>query len=149
MAESQRGIIGIGYEGISQEALTDQILGWGVETLVDVRLNAISRKTGFSKKGLQAYLHSRGVQYLHMPELGNARDNRAGFSEPGTVEGDAARRKYRDSLESHAAIRRLDELAELAATGRVAVLCFESRETECHRHEVLRAVHDRLDSLVH
>lgn len=149
MANPGQGIIGIGYQGLDLDALTDQLLGWGVETLVDVRLNAISRKRGFSKKALEAHLLSRGIRYIHMPELGNARANRAGFSEPGTAVGDQARTQFRDALSTPEATAKLDELAALADSSWIAVFCFEARETECHRHEVIRAVRDRLDALVH
>lgn len=149
MWDSERGIIGIGYEGLTLEGLTDRLAAGGVATLVDVRLNAISRKRGFSKKSLQAHLLDHGIQYLHMPELGNVRDNRAGFSDPGSIEGNAARAKFEERLATPEAIARLDELVSLAESSHVAVLCFEARETECHRHEVLGAVRDRLTELVH
>lgn len=149
MATPGNGIIGIGYQGLTLDVLAEQLKGWGVETLVDVRLNAISRKPGFSKRALEAHLLSKGIQYVHMPELGNARDNRAGFSEPGTEVGDRARTRFRNSLSTPEASAKLDELAALADSSWIAVFCFEARETECHRHEVIRAVRDRLDALVH
>lgn len=149
MWDSERGIIGIGYEGVTLDDLTDRLSAWGVATLVDVRLNAISRKRGFSKKALQAHLLGQGIQYIHMPELGNFRDNRAGFSDPGSAEGNAARVKFQERLATPEALTRLDELVSLAGSSHVAVLCFEARETECHRHEVLGAVRDRLTELVH
>ncbi|MFM9876840.1 MAG: DUF488 family protein [Rhodoglobus sp.] len=149
MWDSERGIIGIGYEGLTLESLADRLTAWGVTTLADVRLNAISRKRGFSKKALQAHLVAQGIRYIHMPELGNVRHNRAGFSDPGSTEGDAARVKFIERLAAPEANARLDELASLAGSSHVAVLCFEARETECHRHEVLDAVRARLSELVH
>ncbi len=148
MWNDERGIIGIGYEGLSVVQLTDQIAAWGITTLVDVRLNPQSRKPGFSRKSLSAYLETKAIAYIHMPELGNARDNRGGYSQPGSDEGDAARAVFVEQLRSPAAVAKLNELAALASASHIAVLCFEQRETECHRHEVLDAVRGRLADLI-
>src|SRR5690606_35497866 len=43
-------ISGIGYEGLTLEAFISKLRIRGVQTLVDVRPNAISRKRGFSKR---------------------------------------------------------------------------------------------------
>ncbi|MDQ3504076.1 MAG: DUF488 domain-containing protein [Actinomycetota bacterium] len=57
--------------------------------LLDVRLNAISRKPGFSKKRLTAALAAVGIGYRHARALGNPRDNREPFHSadprPGTA----------------------------------------------------------------
>lgn len=148
MWDDTQGIIGVGYEGLSVEELTEQIAAWGVATLVDVRLNPLSRKPGFSKKSLSAHLASKNISYLHMPELGNPRDNRDGYGAPGSDAGNAARATFVERLALPGALGKLDELAALALTNHVAVLCFEQRETECHRHEVLSAVRDRMVDLV-
>lgn len=43
----------------------------GVTVLLDVRLNAISRKPGFSTKRLTAALNAVGIGYRHARALGN------------------------------------------------------------------------------
>lgn len=148
MWDEKRGIIGIGYEGLSVEEFTDQIARWGVSTLVDVRLNPQSRKPGFSRKSLSSHLGTNGIAYVHMPELGNPRDNRGGYSQPGSDAGNTARAVFVERLTLPEAVGKLDELTALASAGHVAVVCFEQRETECHRHEVLDAVRGRLARLV-
>ncbi|WP_022894774.1 DUF488 domain-containing protein [Agromyces subbeticus] len=49
----------------------------GVTALVDVRLNALSRKHGFSKKSLAEGLAGYGITYLHRPQLGNPCDEKS------------------------------------------------------------------------
>lgn len=148
MRDDNHGVIGIGYEGLSVEELTSRIAGWGVTTLVDVRLNAISRKHGFSKKALSAYLADHGVTYRHMPELGNPRENREGYGDSGTKAGQDARALFAARLESPEANDRLTQIVALASNERVAILCFEKHESSCHRHEILNAVRTRLVNLV-
>ena len=60
-------MIGLGYEGLSIDEFCSQVLTQGVSVVVDVRLNALSRKPGFSKNGLRAALAQAGVDYLHFP----------------------------------------------------------------------------------
>src|ERR1700712_4712540 len=84
MWTDEAGIIGIGYEGQQVEDLVAGLKKWNVTVLVDVRLNPISRKRGFSRKGLTEALALHGVEYLHRPALGNPKENRAAYSEDGT-----------------------------------------------------------------
>jgi uncharacterized protein (DUF488 family) len=143
------GITGVGYEGKTIEQLVADLTALEVTTLVDVRLNAISRKKGFSKRALAENLDAAGISYQHRPELGNARDNRAGFAEEWRSDvGRAARAIYTDSLTSRDAAAAIDALADLALREKVALLCFESSELHCHRREALAAIRGRVEELV-
>lgn len=139
--------MGVGYEGVTPEDVLAELNLRGVTTLVDVRLNPISRKKGFSKKSLAEFLTTNGIDYVHVPALGNPRDNREAYAEVGTDEGNAARHRYQQLLNQPPAAEALQELAALAERSRVAVFCYEHSELRCHRHEVLRAARDLLDAL--
>ncbi|MGN6126041.1 MAG: DUF488 domain-containing protein [Humibacter sp.] len=148
MVRDARGATGIGYEGQTLEALIAGLRSLNVTTLFDVRLNAISRKRGLSKTALAAGLSDVGIAYVHLPSLGNPRDNRDGYATPHTVEGDRARDAFRDLLRSAVAVEAIDRITEAARSSRVAVLCFEADQTHCHREQVLDAVNHRLGALV-
>ncbi|WP_342000330.1 DUF488 domain-containing protein [Microbacterium sp. LWH7-1.2] len=139
-------ITGIGYEGLTQDALISRLRLRGVETLVDVRLNAISRKPGFSKKALTTALEQAGIRYRHMPSLGNPRANRDGYAETTSSSAHQARDRYRNTLTHDAAGTSLKELVELARTQTIAVFCFEEDEHHCHREQVLDHVRAALES---
>ena len=115
---------------------------------MDVRLNAISRKRGFSKTALSLGLEANGITYLHLPALGNPRDNRGGYGESHGHAADTARRVFRERLGGDAARMAMDTLVEVAQRQRVAVLCFESNERHCHRQQVIEAAVERLGSLL-
>lgn len=135
------GAVGIGYEGKTLDDLIDDLRSLDVDVLVDIRLNAISRKAGLSKRALAAAVAASGMEYLHRPELGNPRDNRAGFSEEwNTPEGRVARSTYNASIATQAGASAIAELAELATRKRIALLCFEASELHCHRRETLAAI---------
>lgn len=130
-------MFGIGYEGLTLDAFISRLRLRGVDTLVDVRLNAISRKRGFSKRALSEALSENGIGYIHLPALGNARENRSGYGEIASDEALAARERFRATLETDSARVAMEQLLEVAQSGRVAVFCFESDERHCHREQVL------------
>ncbi|NYE19455.1 DUF488 family protein [Microbacterium immunditiarum] len=133
-------ILGFGYEGQTVDALVAKLRLHGIDVLVDVRLNAISRKRGFSKTGLAAALHEAGIDYLHKPELGNHRDNREGYATTDTDVAHAARDRFREVLLTERADAALQEVAKLARTQTIALFCFEADERHCHREQVREAL---------
>ena len=140
-------MIGMGYEGLSIEEFCSHVSTEGVSVVVDVRLNALSRKPGFSKNGLRAALAEAGVDYLHFPVLGNPRDNRDGFALPGSRAGDAARNRYRASISTADAMSAIAEITALASARVVGVMCFEKEQHECHRELVIERVEAALHAL--
>lgn len=133
------GIVSAGYEGRSIEEFVAALQELGVGTVADVRLNAISRRAGFSKSRLREALASAGIGYRHLRSLGNAKENRQPFWTGRVEEG---RRVFREALQSPEAETELHELAELAADHVVAVLCFEADAEMCHRQVVIDQVVD-------
>lgn len=141
------GILGHGYEGRTIDEYISDLLAWNVQTLVDVRLNAISRKKGFSKRALSEALSNAGITYLHRPSLGNPKDNRDGFWNPGSAAAEVAHKNFRAALEGEEAQAAIQEIAHLASTEQIVLLCFESDERCCHRALVREAVNDELYQL--
>ena len=133
-------IIGIGYEGLNIFEFIQALHERGVTTLVDVRLNAISRKPGFSKKRLQGAITAAGIKYEHLRALGNPKDNRAGFYSTDPDDKAAASSRYHEVLEGEVGKAALARIHELAQDGTVALLCFECNEEKCHRRVILQAL---------
>jgi uncharacterized protein (DUF488 family) len=117
----------VGYDGRSLDELVALLRDEGVEVVVDVRQNAISRKPGFSKRRLADGLTAGGIEYRHEPTLGNPKDNREAFRR-----GEAGRERYRARLldEGRAAF---DDVVELARRRPIALLCLERAVDGCHR----------------
>lgn len=132
-------VTGWGYEGHSIEDLLNECKRLHAAYVVDIRLNAISRKKGFSKTALSNALAGAGVVYVHLRALGNPKDNRPGFAHPGTPEAERAHKRFNDEvLGTPEADRQLGELAELTRRGNVIILCFEETPKCCHRHLVIQ-----------
>ena len=129
-------LLTIGYEGITADEVLALVHDARVDVLADVRLNPQSRKRGLSKRGLAAALAGEGIRYVHLPALGNPKDNRDPFrrGEQGAWD------RYRAQFEAPPADDALDELVDLARSHRVAVLCFEHDHAVCHRSVVAEEV---------
>lgn len=136
-APMNHGIVSVGYEGRTIDAFVADLVTAGVQTVADVRLNAISRKAGFSKTRLRNALAAAGIDYRHMRNLGNAKENRSPFWEGRLEEG---RRVFRQALYSPEAELSLDELSALVRDQVVAVLCFEADVEKCHRKVIIDEV---------
>lgn len=134
-------IFGIGYEGMGIEEFVQTLKNRGATVLVDVRLNPISRKKGFSKTKLSEALGQHGIRYVHLRELGNPKDNRCGFWDTYTPAWEAARENYRFMLDSEAAREALSYVEELARVEpAVGLMCFERSECNCHRDVILQRI---------
>lgn len=144
MSESG-AVFGIGYEGRDLGAVLKELRAMRTDVLVDVRLNPSSRKPGLSKTALSEALRHAGIGYLHLKALGNPRDNRAGFAQTSGEHANDARDAFRVRLTSSEAEEALGALTDLVRTQRVAILCYEANEANCHRREVLHAVRAKLD----
>lgn len=131
------GIVSVGYEGRTLEEFVQSLTQLGVHTVADVRLNAISRKPGFSKGRLCAALDAAGIGYVHLRGLGNPKSNREPFWAGRLDEG---RRVFKQGLGQADAVRDLRGLEMRAQDEVVAVLCFEASPERCHRQVVIDEV---------
>lgn len=121
-------LYGVGYQQRDLASFVGLLRLHGVRHLVDVRLTPASRKPGFSKTRLSATLAEAGIDYSHVSELGNPRDNRDAFRAGAS----SAVRRYRSKLDNgsrHA----VEALVDMAQEQPVAMLCYERDQAECHR----------------
>ena len=123
-------IFTIGYEGATQADVIARLKAAGVETLVDVRAVAASRRPGFSKTILSNSLNAEAIGYRHLRALGTPKPGRDAARKGHVAE---MRAIFDDHLTEPAAQLQLSELRELAASSRIALLCFEADHAGCHR----------------
>ena len=131
-------IYSVGYEGFDVDGFVERLAASKVSAVIDVRLNASSRRPGFSRKALSTALERAGISYHHEPELGNPADNRDSFRRGDGQEG---RRRMRERLENGSSAA-LGRLIEHAHGDRVAVLCVERDRTRCHRTVITEMVQE-------
>lgn len=120
----------IGYAGAATvDAFVERLVEAEVDELLDVRMNAVSRRKGFSKSALRAAASRAGVQYSHLPTLGNPRELRPLFRNGHLQE---ARRNYLDHVNRHHPDG-FHEVLERARGRRLALMCVEADAISCHR----------------
>lgn len=141
--DERSGVVGLGYEGRDLDGFVRDVVEMGLATLVDVRLNPISRKPGFSRRRLSEALSENGISYVHMRQLGNPKWNRAGFGAGGAELAQAVA-AYAEEIDSPQADEAIGDIVTMSQEGLTGLLCFEAIEGRCHRQVVLDQVNARL-----
>lgn len=122
----------IGYSGFTPETFAATLQAAGIEVLLDVRRNPVSRKKGFSKAGLDSLLHSVGMEYVHIPELGVPMSLREELRDGGEL-GDYLHQFGRFLLTCDDALNRV---LKLSLARPCCLMCLEKNPAECHRSVV-------------
>lgn len=125
-----RRLFTIGYEGKTLDEFLGRLCEAGVETLLDVRAVAASRRPGFSKTALSGALAERGIGYRHLRALGTPADGRTAARAGRVAE---MRRIYAGQLETPEAGLQMEQALGEAAEKPSALLCFEAAAAGCHR----------------
>jgi hypothetical protein len=132
----------IGYERAELSDFLATLSFCGVETLVDIRDRAQSRRPGFSKSSLSSALAEVGINYIHLPALGDPKEGR-----------EAARRGdftkflsiFSAVMTTEVAKEALTNLKFIASTQNICLMCFERDQNECHRKIVADHLERALD----
>ena len=130
-------IFTIGYEGTTLDAFIETLRESGVETLVDVRAVAVSRRRGFSKTALSTRVRGEGMGYVHLRDLG---DPKAGREAARAGRWREFQSIYGAHLRTPEAQLALSTLANLVSDSSVALLCYEADAAGCHRTMIARDV---------
>ena len=121
-----------GHSTRSGEEFGQILSAHGIEVLVDVRSFPGSRRyPQFNRAALAESLASIGIRYRHEPRLGGRRTPHA--DSHNTAWRNASFRAYADHMETDDFRKGVEDLLELAASARVAVMCAEALWWRCHR----------------
>ena len=122
----------VGHSTRSGEEFVQILLAHGVEVLVDVRTFPGSRRyPQFNRDALAENLALQKIRYHHEPRLGGRRKPRA--DSHNSAWRNEQFRGYADHMETEEFKRGVQELLELAAEKRVAIMCAEAVWWRCHR----------------
>ena len=128
----------IGYEGISLEEYLNRLIRNDVKLLVDVRCNPLSMKYGFSKRQLERYCNSLGIEYIHFPEVGIESEQRQALNTQNDY--DQLFAVYRKNTLPKTMDTQLKILNLLKINKRIALTCFESNICQCHRKYLAESI---------
>ncbi|MCH7963954.1 MAG: DUF488 domain-containing protein [Bacteroidetes bacterium] len=130
-------IFTIGYEGRSIDEFIDLLKSQKVDLLIDVRIRANSRKTGFSKTKLKDKLKENNIAYEHHKNLGTPQS----LMQVMRKEGHYSMEVYGEYLDDNSEII-TDFLSQLNKPS-IGLMCYESNALQCHRSVVA----DRLSKI--
>ena len=129
-----------GYQGGSVDAFFGRLLQAGIETIIDVRFNPVSRNYGLARKSMSAIAADLGIEYAHRPELGIPPERRRNLDEAGAREG--LLDWYRDEFLPGKA-EAVELVAEELKRRPAALVCMEADVRCCHRGRLAEAVAER------
>lgn len=130
----------IGYEKAELDDFISTLVLAKINTLVDVRDRAQSRKRGFSKTALSEALNNAGINYQHMKQLGDPKEGREAARAGQWEKFDKI---YSAVLRSEVAQLAVKEIAKLSKNSNACLLCYERDFKTCHR----KYISDQVDQL--
>ncbi|MDI6819506.1 MAG: DUF488 domain-containing protein [Candidatus Hodarchaeaceae archaeon] len=122
----------IGYGNRKFDDFLALLERFGIELVVDVRSFPTSKWPEFVKENLQETLPARGIDYVHLRELGGYR--RGGY------EAHMHTADFKHGLE---------KLTQLARERVATIMCVESSPSACHRRFIARRLRRRGWEVVH
>ena len=129
----------MGHSTLPIDSFAAMLLAHEIELLVDVRTVPRSRHNPqFNRDTLPGSLSAHGIGYLHMPGLGGLRHARK--DSLNTAWRNASFRGYADYMATTEFASNLDDLARLADSQRVCIMCAEAVPWRCHRSLIADAL---------
>lgn len=126
----------IGYEGRSVDCFLHDLLLAGIQAIVDVRANPVSRKYGFARRSLSALAKRVGLDYSHLPQLGIPSAHRKGLTDEASYQQLLNRYEF-EMLPQR--VGDIDRLIGLLARRPSALMCMEKDARMCHRSRLAGA----------
>jgi len=129
-AVAETAVYTLGYEGLSIDAFLHLLIRHGLSRVVDVRMNAVSRRFGFTKRRLTDLCQRIETEYVHSPKLGipsNDRKNLSSF--------ESYQRLFetyeKTILPREAGV--IGQVARLMQEKPSVLICYEADVRYCHR----------------
>lgn len=132
----------VGYEGKSVDTFFNGLLENGIEAILDVRANPISRKYGFARKSMSDIAGKLGIEYVHLPELGISSEDRSTLSDFESYQ------MLLDRYESETLPGRgeaITNVVSLLKQKPSALLCMENDVRCCHRGRLAKTAAKKSD----
>jgi uncharacterized protein (DUF488 family) len=135
------GVYTSGYEGKSVDRFFDELMHAGIEAVLDVRSNPISRKYGFARSSMRDIGEKLGIAYHHLPELGIASDERVSLSDYESYQRLLNRYERRMLPRQTDGIERVIGLLQKVPS---VMVCMEKDVTCCHRGRLANHVAEKM-----
>ncbi len=129
-----------GYEGQQVDAFLNMLMRNGIQQLLDVRNNPVSRRYGFHKTTLRRLCKSLRIEYVHRPDLGILSALRQGLKTPADYESLFGKYEAEILRNNVAAV---EQVAHLVRAKPSVLVCMESDPQVCHRTRLARLISEK------
>lgn len=129
----------VGYEDRNIREFISRLQRHNIQTVIDIRENPISRKSGFSKNQLSENLGSINIEYIHKKELGTPKTLRLKLQKDNDYE------TFFEEINKYLStqIGVLRELySNLISNRSCCIMCFERDPFRCHRQIVAKKIRE-------
>lgn len=126
-----------GYEGRSVDAFLNDFLKHGMQVVVDVRANPVSRKYGFSGRRLGEFCKKLGLEYRHAPSLGISSAARSGLNDFASFQ--RLLKRYEETMLPELSTE-VEDVGCLMRRQPSVLVCVEKDVRCCHRSRLAHAV---------
>ncbi len=127
----------IGYEGKSVDGFFNYLLEQGIETIIDVRANPVSRKYGFAGSRMKQISENIGFEYCHIPSLGISSGERANLSNQTSRAQLFAVYEQTTLVDCREDVRRVGKYMKIKPS---VLVCVEKDVRSCHRSRLSLAI---------
>lgn len=144
--KAEPAIYTAGYEGLMIDGFLNRLMEAGMERLIDVRSNPVSRRYGFHKSTLTRLCGDVGIEYVHFPQLGITSEDRQellALDDRDTLFANYESRILPNQKPS------IHEVARLMSERASVLVCMEADPADCHRSRLAQAVSQLLDLPLH
>jgi uncharacterized protein (DUF488 family) len=135
--DAEPAVYTVGYQGKTVDKLFDGLIEAGIERLVDVRKNPMSRQYGLARKSMSRIADELGIEYAHRPDLGIPSERRKGLSNFASYQRLLT---WYETVFLLSHVAEVEEVSRLVAERPTALLCLESDVRCCHRGRLAAAV---------
>lgn len=125
---ADKAIYTLGYESFTIDGFLNVLLKEGIQIVVDVRSNPISRKYGFSKSAIKKKCNELGLYYFHFPQVGISTEIRNQVHDVNELWSYYTQNIIPNNSKS------ISEIISITLSKPSALICFEKNPEDCHRH---------------
>ena len=135
-----------GYEGLQMDGFLNLLIEAGIEQVIDVRHNPISRRYGFHKSTLSKLCQHLNIKYRHVPEVGIPSELRTNLQQPSDYIP-LFQNYEREVLSAQpSAIKKIATWIESQPS---ALVCMEANPDFCHRSHLAAQIANRTKLMIH
>ena len=126
-----------GYEGLHIDGFLNILLQAGIQQVIDVRCNPVSRRYGFHKSTLSNLCKRLKIQYRHVPEVGIPSESRVNLQQPSDYT-----RLFQNYKEKVLALQQdaVKRIAGWVASRPSVLVCMEADPCFCHRSHLAEQI---------